>query len=156
MKKLLPIFIVMFVDILGFSIILPLLPYYAKTLNISDQLIGLLVASYAICQFIAAPILGALSDRYGRRPLLLYSQIGSLGGFLLLGSALFLPHPLLWLFGARIVDGISGGNITIAQAYISDITAPEERAASYGLIGVAFGLGFLIGPALGGKLSTYG
>src|SRR4051812_2270017 len=141
-KSLLPIFIVVFVDLLGFSIILPLLPYYAKSLQVSDQTVGYLVASYSICQFLASPILGDLSDRFGRRPVLIYSQIGSFAGFLLLGSALHLPYALVWLFVSRIIDGLSGGNITIAQAYISDITEPHERAKSYGLIGVAFGLGF--------------
>jgi DHA1 family tetracycline resistance protein-like MFS transporter len=156
MKRLLPIFIVVFIDLLGFSIILPLLPFYAEKYNATPAIIGYLVASYSFCQFIASPILGDLSDRFGRRPLLLYSQIGSCSGFVLLGAALHLPNPLAWLFVARIIDGISGGNITIAQAYISDITEPDERAKSYGLIGVAFGLGFLVGPAIGGFLSRYG
>lgn len=158
MKKLLPVFLVIWVDLLGFSIILPLLPYYAKdpNLNLSDQIIGLLVASYSICQFIAGPFLGAMSDIKGRRPLLLYSQAGSFIGFLLLGSALFLPYPVLWLFLSRIVDGLSGGNVTVVQAYISDILEPEEWTKGYAIIGAAFGLGFLFGPALGGVLSTYG
>src|SRR5262245_30658902 len=156
MKKLLPIFVVVFVDLLGFSIILPLLPYYALSFKATEVTIGWLVASYSICQFLAAPLLGSLSDRYGRRPVLIYSQIGSFLGFLLLGTASFLPHALVWLFVSRIVDGVSGGNLTIAQAYISDVTAPEERAKSYGLIGVAFGLGFLVGPAFGGFLSRWG
>lgn len=154
-KSLLTIFIIIFVDLLGFSLILPLLPYYAKSFNMSDHAIGFLVASYSFCQFIASPILGDLSDRYGRKPLLLYSQIGTMLGFILLGQAAHLPFPVLFLFISRIIDGISGGNITIAQAYISDITPPEDRAKGYGLIGVAFGLGFLFGPALGGVLSTY-
>ncbi|MFM8396105.1 MAG: MFS transporter, partial [Acidobacteriota bacterium] len=98
-----------------------------------------------------------LSDRFGRRSILIYSQIGSLVGFLLMGLALHLPQPLLWLFLARVIDGLSGGNLTVAQAYISDITKPEERAKYYGMvIGVSFGLGFLIGPMLGGFLSRYG
>jgi MFS family permease len=153
---LLPIFLVVFVDLLGFSIILPLLPYYAIALDASDQTIGYLVATYSLCQFVAGPILGSLSDRFGRRPLLIYSQLGSFAGFLLLAAAMFLPNPLLWLFVARVVDGLSGGNISIAQAYIADVTEPKDRAKSYGLIGVAFGLGFLVGPALGGFLSRYG
>lgn len=155
-KRLIPIFVVVFVDLLGFSIILPLLPYYATSFGASEVTIGWLVASYSICQFFASPVLGGLSDRFGRRPMLIYSQIGSFLGFVLLGTALFLPNPLVWLFVARIVDGISGGNLTIAQAYISDVTEPEERAKSYGLIGVAFGLGFLVGPAFGGFLSKWG
>ncbi len=156
-KTLLPLFIVVFVDILGFSLILPLLPYYAGSFNASAMLIGVLVASYSVFQFLSSPILGDLSDRYGRRPLLLYSQIGSCAGFILMGAAIHLPNPLVWLFVARIIDGISGGNLTIAQAYIGDVTRPQERAKAFGLIiGVAFGLGFLIGPALGGFLSDYG
>jgi DHA1 family tetracycline resistance protein-like MFS transporter len=156
-RSLIPIFIVVFVDLLGFSIILPLLPYYASEFGASPLTIGILIASYSICQFIASPILGDWSDRYGRRPILLYSQIGSCLGFILMGIALQLPNPLLWLFVARIIDGISGGNLTVAQAYISDITRPEERARNFGMIiGVSFGLGFLIGPTLGGFLSRYG
>lgn len=155
-SRLVPIFIVVFVDLLGFSIILPLLPYYALTFDASEVTIGWLVATYSICQFLAAPVLGSLSDRYGRRPVLILSQIGSCVGFVLLGTALFLPNPLLWLFVSRVIDGVSGGNLTIAQAYISDVTKPEERAKSYGLIGVAFGLGFLVGPAFGGFLSRFG
>ena len=149
-KRLLPIFIVVFVDILGFSLILPLLPFYAGELKASDAAIGPLIASYSICQFLAAPVLGSLSDRYGRRPLLLYSQFGSLAGFLLLGLAMHLPHPLAWLFAGRMIDGLSGGNLTVAQAYIADITEPQDRAKTFGMIiGVSFGLGFTIGPGLG-------
>jgi DHA1 family tetracycline resistance protein-like MFS transporter len=156
-KQLVPIFIVVFVDILGFSIILPLLPYYAGKFGATPQLIGLLIASYSFCQFIAAPILGSWSDRYGRRPVLLYSQIGSCLGFILLGVALHLPDPIFWLFVARVIDGISGGNLTVAQAYISDITKPEERAKVFGMIiGVSFGLGFMLGTTLNAFLSEFG
>src|SRR5689334_4555546 len=105
-KRLLPIFVVVFVDLLGFSIILPLLPFYALSFGASEWTIGWLVASYSICQFMAAPLLGALSDRFGRRPVLLYSQVGSLAGFVLLGTALFLPHPLFWIFVSRVIDGV--------------------------------------------------
>src|SRR5262249_5534823 len=146
-KRLIPIFIVVFVDILGFSIILPLLPFYASKINAADAAVGPLIASYSLCQFIAAPILGKLSDTYGRRPILLYSQFGSFLGFILLGLAMHLPHPLAWLFAGRMIDGLSGGNLTVAQAYISDITEPHERAKIFGMIiGVSFGLGFTIGP----------
>ncbi|MFN9743730.1 MAG: MFS transporter, partial [Acidobacteriota bacterium] len=127
-KRYIPIFIVVFVDLLGFSIILPLLPYYARNFEATPIEVGLLISSYSICQFIASPILGDLSDRFGRRSILIYSQIGSFIGFLLMGLALHLPQPLLWLFLARVIDGLSGGNLTVAQAYISDITKPEERA----------------------------
>lgn len=154
-KRLLPIFIVVFVDILGFSIVLPLLPYYAGNFNASDQLIGLLIASYSLCQFIAAPLLGNLSDSHGRRPVLLYSQLGSLAGFLILGLAIHLPNPLAWMFLGRMIDGFSGGNLTVAQAYISDVTQPEVRAKTFGMIiGGSFGLGFTIGPGLGSVISS--
>ncbi|HKX29996.1 MAG TPA: MFS transporter [Blastocatellia bacterium] len=156
-KRLVPIFIVVFVDLLGFSIILPLLPYYASEFGADPITIGVLIASFSLCQFIAAPILGDLSDRYGRRPVLIYSQLGSCLGFVALAMALHLPHPLTWLFVARIIDGLSGGNLSVAQAYISDITRPEERAKTFGMIiGVSFGLGFTLGPTLGAELSVYG
>ncbi|MBO0861322.1 MAG: MFS transporter [Chloracidobacterium sp.] len=154
-ERLIPIFIVVFVDILGFSIILPLLPFYASKIHAADSSVGPLIASYSLCQFIAAPILGNLSDTYGRRPVLLYSQLGSLLGFILLGLAMRLPHPLAWLFAGRMIDGLSGGNLTVAQAYISDITEPRERAKTFGMIiGVSFGLGFTIGPGLGAIISS--
>jgi len=154
-KQLIPIFIVVFVDILGFSIILPLLPFYASKVNAADSSVGPLIASYSLCQFIAAPILGNLSDTWGRRPVLLYSQFGSFVGFILLGLAMHLPHPLAWLFAGRMIDGLSGGNLTVAQAYISDITEPRERAKIFGMIiGVSFGLGFTIGPGLGAIISS--
>ena len=154
-KQLVPIFIVVFVDILGFSIILPLLPFYASQVNAADSSVGPLIASYSLCQFIAAPILGNLSDTWGRRPVLLYSQFGSFLGFIMLGLAMRLPHPLAWLFAGRMIDGLSGGNLTVAQAYISDITEPRERAKVFGMIiGVSFGLGFTIGPGLGAIISS--
>jgi MFS family permease len=149
-KALLPIFVVVFVDLLGFSIILPLMPFYAQDYGASPALIGLFVASYSIFQFISSPILGAMSDKYGRRPLLIYSQIGSMIGFILLG----IGGSMIVLFISRIIDGISGGNLTIAQAYIADVTEPHERASSLALIGIAFGLGFMMGPFIGGELST--
>lgn len=154
-KQLIPIFIVVFVDILGFSIILPLLPFYASKIDAADSSVGPLIASYSLCQFIAAPILGNLSDTWGRRPILLYSQFGSFVGFILLGLAMHLPHPLAWLFVGRMIDGLSGGNLTVAQAYISDVTEPRERAKVFGMIiGVSFGLGFTIGPGLGAIISS--
>jgi DHA1 family tetracycline resistance protein-like MFS transporter len=151
-KPLASIFLIVFIDMLGFGLILPLLPYYAETFGASDTLIGLLVASYAAAQLIGAPILGRLSDRFGRRPVLLISLIGTLLGFLLLGFA----KTLLILFAARILDGLTGGNISVAQAYISDVTDASNRAKGLGMIGAAFGLGFIIGPASGGLLSQWG
>ncbi len=148
-KALIPIFIVVFVDLLGFTIVLPLLPFYAQDYQASPQVIGYFVAVYSVMQFIASPILGGLSDKYGRRPVLIYSQLGSLIGFLMLGFA----RSLWMLFASRIIDGASGGNLTIAQAYIADVTEPEDRAASFAVIGIAFGLGFMIGPLVGGELT---
>jgi MFS transporter, DHA1 family, tetracycline resistance protein len=154
---LLPIFITVFIDILGFSLILPLLPYYASEFNASPQTIGWLVSSYSICQFVAAPLLGSWSDSLGRRPVLLLSQIGTFLGFILMALAPQLPNPLLILFVARVLDGLSGGNLTVAQAYIADISEPAERTRNFGLIiGVSFGLGFLLGPTFGGFLSRFG
>jgi DHA1 family tetracycline resistance protein-like MFS transporter len=151
-KLLSAIFLIVFIDLLGFGLILPLLPYYAETFGASDTLIGLLVASYAAAQLIGAPLLGRFSDRFGRRPILLVSLFGTLIGFLLLGFA-----QTLWvLFLARILDGLTGGNISVAQAYISDVTDEKSRAKGLGMIGAAFGLGFILGPASGGALSQFG
>jgi len=151
-KRLFSILLVVFIDLLGFSLILPLLPYYAETFNASEFVTGLLIAVYALMQLIGAPILGRLSDRYGRRPILLISVFGTFIGFLLFGFA-----TTLWmLFAARILDGITGGNLSVAQAYISDVTDAKNRAKGLGLIGAAFGFGFIIGPVTGGILSQYG
>ena len=151
-KRLFSILLVVFIDLLGFSLILPLLPYYAETFNASEFTTGLLIASYALMQLIGAPILGRLSDRYGRRPVLLVSVFGTFIGFLLFGFA-----TSLWiLFAARILDGITGGNLSVAQAYISDVTDAKNRAKGLGHIGAAFGFGFIIGPVTGGILSQYG
>jgi multidrug resistance protein len=154
MKKspLLSIFLIVLVDVMGLTIILPLLPFYAESLGATPSVVGLLVASYAFCQLIAGPPLGQLSDRVGRRPVLLVSQIGTLIGFLMLAFA----HALWLVFLARIIDGLTAGNLTVAQAYISDVTEPQNRAKAFGLIGVAFSLGFLVGPALSGFLAVYG
>jgi MFS transporter, DHA1 family, tetracycline resistance protein len=148
---LLPIFLIVAVDILGMTIILPLLPFYAERYGASPQVVGLLITTYALCQLLAGPVLGKLSDRYGRRPLLIVSQIGTFVGFLVLGWA----RTLAWIFFSRFLDGITAGNLSLAQAYISDVTEPENRAKAFGVIGIAFGLGFLIGPALSGFLAQY-
>ncbi|MBN2045717.1 MAG: MFS transporter [Anaerolineales bacterium] len=151
-KPLFAIFLIVFIDLLGFGLILPLLPYYAETFGASDTVIGLLVASYAAAQLIGAPLLGRFSDRWGRRPVLVISLAGTLIGFLLLGFA----QSLLVLFLARILDGLTGGNISVAQAYITDVTDESNRAKGLGLVGAAFGLGFILGPATGGVLSQFG
>jgi DHA1 family tetracycline resistance protein-like MFS transporter len=143
------LFLTIFVSLIGFGIIIPLLPFYAQTFGASPTTIGLLFASFSLAQFVAAPVLGDLSDRWGRRPVLVFSLLGTVLSFMLLALA----HSLMLLFVARIVDGLSGGNITAARAYIADVTPPEDRAKRYGLIGAAFGLGFILGPALGGALS---
>ena len=151
-SRLLPIFLIVVVDVLGFTLILPLLPFFAERLGATPAVVGLLVASYAFCQLFSGPLLGRISDRIGRRPLLLLSQAGTFAGFLLLAAS-----KSLWMvFLARIIDGATAGNISLAQAYIADVTAPEERSKSFALIGIAFGLGFLVGPAFSGYLAQFG
>lgn len=145
------IFFVVLVDMLSFSVVLPLLPYLAKSLDASVLQIGLLTAMYPLAQFFGAPILGRLSDRYGRKPILLVSITGTILGFVVLATANLLPV----LFLGRLLDGITGGNISVAQAYISDVTTAEDRGKALGLIGAAFGLGFILGPITGGLLSGY-
>jgi multidrug resistance protein len=145
------IFLTVFIDLVGFGIVIPILPLYAKHFGASESVNGLLVGVYSAMQFLLSPVLGRISDRVGRRPVLLVSLLGTCVGFAIMGFA----GSLLWLFVARIIDGISGGNISTAQAYIADITTPEERTKAMGLIGAAFGLGFVLGPAIGGILSAY-
>ena len=130
---------------------IPLLPFYAEHLGATPQQVGWLVGVYALCQLFSGPLLGRLSDHTGRKPLLIVSQIGTLIGFLVTAFA-----PVLWLvFLGRVIDGVTAGNLSLAQAYISDVTKPEERAKSFGVIGIAFGLGFLIGPAISGILAKW-
>ena len=138
-------------DILGLTIMIPLLPFYAERMGASPAQVGWLVGVYAFCQLFSGPLLGRMSDRTGRKPLLIVSQFGTLIGFLVTALA-----GSLWVvFLGRIIDGITAGNLSLAQAYISDVTKPEERAKSFGIIGIAFGLGFLIGPAISGILARY-
>jgi multidrug resistance protein len=145
------IFLTVLIDLIGFGIVIPILPLYAKHFGANEMTNGILVGTYSGMQFIFAPFLGKISDRVGRRPVLLVSILGTAIGFAIMGLA----RTLAWLFVARIVDGISGGNISTAQAYIADTTAPEDRSRAMGLIGAAFGLGFMVGPGLGGVLSQY-
>lgn len=149
-RRLLIIFFVVLVDMLSFSIVLPLLPYLADSLGATPFQIGLLSAMYPIFQFVGAPILGRLSDRFGRKPVLIASIAGTVIGFMVLATA----RSLWILFISRAIDGLTGGNISVAQAYISDVTKPEERGKALGMIGAAFGLGFVLGPVTGGLLSS--
>ena len=151
-SPLVVIFFTVFIDLVGFGILLPLLPYYAESLGASSLQVGLLSTSYSLMQFLFTPVWGRLSDRYGRRPLILLSLAGSCLGFLVFGLA----HDLLLLFAARMVAGVAGAIIPTTHAYIADVTGPEDRARRMGLVGAAFGLGFTLGPAIGGVLSPYG
>ncbi|MCX6137281.1 MAG: MFS transporter [Ignavibacteriales bacterium] len=143
-KKILPIFIIVLIDLLGLTIIIPMMPLYAVSFGADPIMLGFLGAVYPASQFIGAPLLGRLSDKIGRRPVLLISQIGTLAGFLLLGTA----NSLWMIFLSRFVDGISGANISTAQAVISDVTSEKNRTKGMGLIGAAFGIGFIIGPVI--------
>jgi len=142
------IVLIVLVDLLGFSLVMPLLGPFSKQYGFQAWQIGLLFSAYPMCQLVAGPILGQLSDRYGRRPVLIFSQAGTALSFLILGLSRNFSVMLL----ARMLDGASGGNILVAQAYVADVTAPEHRARGMGLIGMAFGLGFVFGPLLGGVL----
>jgi multidrug resistance protein len=142
------IFFTVFLDLLGFGLVIPILPLYAKTLHASDVETGFLLAIYSVMQLFFSPILGRLSDSAGRRPILLISIFGSCGSQL--GYALAPSFP--WLVVARAFAGICGANVTAAQAYIADVTDAKERAAGMGLLGSAMGLGFVFGPTLGGLL----
>ena len=143
------LFLTVFVDLVGFGIVLPLLPFYADRFGASGLQIGVLVFSYSAAQLLFAPIWGRLSDRYGRRPILIVGLIGSAISYVIFAYA----GSILALLLSRIMAGVGGANIPVAQAYIADITPPEKRAGGMGLIGAAFGLGFIFGPAIGGLLA---
>jgi DHA1 family tetracycline resistance protein-like MFS transporter len=140
--------LIVLIDLLGFTVVMPLLAPFAEQYGFREWQIGLLFSAYPFCQFIAGPILGRMSDRYGRRPILIFSQAGTALSFLILGLSRNFTVMLL----ARMLDGASGGNILVAQAYVADVTTPENRSRGMGLIGMAFGLGFVLGPLLGGVL----
>jgi MFS family permease len=148
------LFLTVFIDLAGFGIVIPILPLYAEHFDASPVAIGWLTGIYSGMQIIFTPILGKLSDRFGRRPVLLVSIVGTAAGFALMGFA----HSMTLLFAGRILAGITGGNISIPQAYIADVTAPEKRSRAMGLLGAAFGLGFTFGPLIGGMMSriSYG
>jgi multidrug resistance protein len=145
------VFLIVVVDVLGLTLMIPLLPFYAERMGASPAQVGWLIGIYAACQLVSGPFLGRWSDSTGRKPLLIFSQLGTFVGFLVTAFA-----PNLWvLFIARAIDGLTAGNLSLAQAYISDVTKPEERAKAFGLIGIAFGLGFLVGPAVSGALASF-
>jgi predicted MFS family arabinose efflux permease len=153
---LLSIFMVVFIDLIGFGIVIPILPYYGRAFGANAETLGWLMAVYSLMQFVVAPLWGRLSDRIGRRPVLLLSLFGTGLAQVLLGLASQFENPLFWLFFGRIFAGICAANISVAYAYVTDVTTPENRARGMGLIGAGFGLGFIIGPAIGGILSRYG
>ena len=150
MKRLLIIYLIIFTEILGFSLVLPVLPFLGLALGLNAFQVGLILSLFSICQLFASPITGKLSDRFGRKPVLIFSQASTLAGFLLLGFA-----SNVWiLILARLVDGLLGSNMTVAQAYISDITEPKDRTKYYGYSSAVFGAGLIFGPVIGGTLSA--
>jgi len=152
-KKLSILLLTIFIDLLGFGIVIPILPNYTKSLGHADYWVGIVAAIYSLMAFFATPIWGAVSDRYGRRPILLGTIVFGTVGYLMFSQATSIPILLL----SRIIAGLGSGNISVAQAYISDITTPADRTKRLGLVGMAFGLGFIFGPPIGGFLmSNYG
>lgn len=150
-KSLIAIFLIVLVDVMGLSIIIPLLPFYTEHMGGSAFTVGALLSIYSFCQLLAGPVLGQISDRVGRKPVLMVSQAGTFFGFILLA----LSNALWMLFLARTLDGITAGNMSVAQAYVSDNTSIRQRTQAFGIIGAAFGLGMLIGPAISGLLAAY-
>jgi len=140
------------INSMGFGIIVPVLYPYGKQFGLTGETLGVLIASFSIAQFFATPVLGSLSDKWGRKPLLVISLAGTCISFLLFAEA----RSILMLFAARILDGLTGGNISVAQAMISDTSTPQNRAKKFGILGSAFGFGFVIGPAIGGLLNQIG
>jgi multidrug resistance protein len=150
-KQLGVVFAVVFIDLLGFGIVLPLLPTYATVFHVSPAAIGFLVTSFSLLQLVAVPLWGGLSDRFGRRPVLIVGLVGSTASYVLFAVA----HSYWALLASRIVAGAMGATIGVAQAYIADVTPPERRAHAMGVLGAAFAMGFILGPALGGVLSAH-
>lgn len=149
--KLLPILGITFIDILGFSILIPILPYFVQHFGAPKVMVGVLFSTFAACQFISGPLWGHVSDRIGRKRVLIISQIGATIGWTLLAFA----PTLAWVFVARIIEGISGGNISVTQAYVADRVEPEERPRAFGYVGAAFSAGIVLGPASGGWLLAH-
>jgi len=148
LRRLIPILGITFVDIIGFSMLIPMLPYFVTHFGASAFVVGLLFATFSLCQLLSAPLWGSVSDRIGRKFVLVTSQIGATIGWTMLA---FAPN-IGWVFVARIVEGVSGGNIGITQAYVADLVAPKERARAFALIGATFGAGMVFGPVIGGVL----
>ena len=148
-RQLAALFLFCVIDTLGFGLLIPLVPYMADRFGTPPQLITPVLGSYSLCQLLAAPAWGRLSDRYGRRPILISSLTGACLSYLLLGAA----HSIWWLLASRMLAGVMAGNIAAAFAYASDVSAPDKRAATLGLIGAAIGIGFTLGPPLGGLLA---
>jgi MFS transporter, DHA1 family, tetracycline resistance protein len=152
------IFITVFIDLIGFGIVVPLVPIYSRHFGAHGFIIGVIIASFSAMQFLFAPIWGRLSDRIGRRPVLLFSTAGAAASYVLFALASGLENhtaALCLLVLARVFAGVCGGNITVAQAYLADITPPEHRSKRMGLVGMAFGLGFIFGPLIGGVSLKY-
>ncbi|MGH7707613.1 MAG: MFS transporter [Vulcanimicrobiaceae bacterium] len=149
--RLLPILGITFIDVLGFSILIPILPYYVEHFHAPKIAVGVLFAIFAFCQFLAGPFWGNVSDRIGRKRVLVISQIGATLGWIMMAFA----PTLTWVFIARVVEGISGGNISVTQAYVADRVEPQQRARAFGFIGAAFSSGIIIGPAAGGILLAH-
>ncbi len=150
-RRTIVLFLIVFSNFLGATVVLPTLPLYAQRhFALPPETIAILLDSYFIAQFVASPVIGKLSDRYGRVPVLLISQLGTVISFIMLGFAASVPM----LFAARILDGITGGNVIVAQAYIADVSPREKRTQSLGLVWMAFGLGYIIGPAIGGLVAA--
>ncbi len=149
-REYVTIILIMITEVLGFSLILPFLPFYAQEFGATPIQIGMILTSFSFFQFLSAPVMGRLSDHYGRRPLLILSQLSTMVSFVILGFA----NSLWMIFLSRIVDGMLGSNFTIAQAYLSDISSNEDRTKAFSVGGIAFGIGFLIGPGVGGFLAS--
>jgi MFS family permease len=158
--SILVIFLTVFIDLIGFGIVVPMVPIFSKHFGAQGILIGIIIASFSAMQFLFAPVWGRLSDRHGRRPILLISTAGAAASYVLFAVSCGLEHhgsALLLMVLSRMLAGLCGANITVAQAYIADISQPEQRSRRMGLIGMAFGLGFIVGPALGGlSLAGFG
>ncbi len=151
LAALLPILGITFIDILGFSIMLPILPYYVKHFGASTLVVGIIFSTFAFCQFVAGPVWGNVSDRIGRKTVLIVSQVGATVGWTMLAFA----PTLGWVFAARIIEGLSGGNVSVTQAYVADRVEPSERARAFGYVGAAFSAGFVLGPVAGGLLFAH-